>query len=74
MNTDGTDLLAEKIERLLEESKKHVVRQINSVMVRTYFEIGRLIVENEQMGESRPFLPTPCGCCTILKTGRGMRV
>ena len=53
MNTNGADLLAEKIERLLEESKKHVVRQINSVMVRTYFEIGRLIVENEQMGESR---------------------
>lgn len=53
MDHSNADLLTERIEGLIEESRKRVVTQINSVMVQTYFEIGRAIVENEQNGESR---------------------
>ena len=50
---NDADLLTKRIAELIENSRKHVVAQVNSTMVRTYFEIGRLIVENEQQGESR---------------------
>ena len=52
-NSADTDLLAQKIASLVEESRRHVAAQVNSVMVRTYFEIGRAIVENEQGGNAR---------------------
>lgn len=48
-----TSALVERIESLIEESRKHVVAQVNSAMVQTYFEIGRMIVEKEQEGSSR---------------------
>ncbi len=51
-NTD-TDLLTKKITKLIEDSRNNVVTQINCAMVRTYFAIGRTIVENEQNGGSR---------------------
>lgn len=50
---NDADLLTKRIEELIENSRKRVVAQVNSTMVRTYFEIGRLIVENEQQGETR---------------------
>ena len=50
---NDADQLTQRIAELIENSRKHVVAQVNSMMVRTYFEIGRLIVENEQQGESR---------------------
>ena len=53
VNRADVDLISEKIESLIEESRKRIVTQVNSVMVRTYYEIGRIIVENEQAGESR---------------------
>lgn len=53
INAAGADLLANRIESLIEESRKRVITQVNSVMVHTYFEIGRAIVENEQSGELR---------------------
>ena len=49
----GAAHLAERIASLIEESRKRVVAQVNSAMVHTYFEIGRMIVENEQNGEAR---------------------
>ncbi|MBQ3718621.1 MAG: DUF1016 family protein [Methanomicrobium sp.] len=52
-NNTETDHLADIIASLIEESRKHVVAQINTAMVRTYYEIGRIIVENEQGGDSR---------------------
>lgn len=52
-NPAAADLLAKKIESLIEESRRRVVTQVNYTMVRTYYEIGRIIVENEQLGESR---------------------
>ena len=38
---------------LLENARKKVVTTFNQTMVLTYFEIGRMIVEEEQKGENR---------------------
>ncbi|MBO7422380.1 MAG: DUF1016 family protein [Oscillospiraceae bacterium] len=46
MKTD----LAERIERLITEARKRTVAAVNTAMVYTYFEIGRMIVEDEQKG------------------------
>ena len=45
--------LAERIEKLIEETKKRTVATINTAMVYTYYEIGRMIVEEEQKGKLR---------------------
>jgi len=45
--------LFDNIRFLLTEARKSVVRNINQTMVYTYFEIGRMIVEDEQKGEYR---------------------
>jgi len=38
---------------LLKEARKSVVQAVNKTMVYTYFEIGRIIVEEEQQGKER---------------------
>ena len=38
---------------LLQEAREKVVRTVNLTMVHTYFEIGRMIVEEEQGGKER---------------------
>ena len=38
---------------LLQEAREKVVRTVNLTMVYTYFEIGRMIVDEEQHGEDR---------------------
>ena len=38
---------------LLQNAKSNIVRAVNSAMVSTYFEIGRIIVEEEQDGNNR---------------------
>lgn len=38
---------------LLELARTQVVKAVNSTMVETYFEIGRLIIEEEQNGNTR---------------------
>lgn len=45
--------LYNKIASILEESRKLVATTVNTAMVQTYFEIGRLIVEEEQHGNIR---------------------
>tara|TARA_R110002074_G_scaffold248332_4_gene420301 strand:- start:66 stop:1106 length:1041 start_codon:yes stop_codon:yes gene_type:complete len=42
-----------KVVDLLKEARKSVVQTINKTMVYTYFEIGRMIVEEEQNGKER---------------------
>jgi len=37
-----------KIADLLNESRKFVVKSVNQKIVLTYFEVGKLIVEDEQ--------------------------
>ena len=45
--------LLNNISTLLENARKKVVVAVNQTIVLTYFEIGRMIVENEQNGKSR---------------------
>ncbi|HNO37040.1 MAG TPA: hypothetical protein PKN57_03870 [Saprospiraceae bacterium] len=40
--------LSERISLLLKEARKQVVQSINHTMVLTYFEVGRMIIEEEQ--------------------------
>ncbi|MCK9331023.1 MAG: DUF1016 N-terminal domain-containing protein, partial [Candidatus Cloacimonetes bacterium] len=41
------------IKELIKDSRKKIVQTVNTTMVYTYFEIGRLIVENLQDGKDR---------------------
>jgi len=41
------------IKHLIENAKNSLVRNINTAMLLTYFEIGKIIVENEQGGKDR---------------------
>ena len=43
----------ERVAGLLKQARSSVVRTINQTMVRTYFEVGRLIIEEEQKGKER---------------------
>lgn len=45
--------LFHQIARILTQARQNVVQTVNTTMVRTYFEIGRMIVEDEQQGEQR---------------------
>ena len=45
--------LLQSIRELVQEARQQIVRSVNSVMVHTYWHIGRLIVEDEQQGEAR---------------------
>ncbi len=42
-----------RIVDLLKEARKSVVKTVNKTMAYTYFEIGRIIVEEEQKGKAR---------------------
>lgn len=42
-----------KVSDLLKEARRSVVQTVNKTMVYTYFEIGRMIVEEEQNGKDR---------------------
>lgn len=45
--------LLDKVSKILEEARKKTVRQINAVMVETYWHIGKLIVKEEQEGKEK---------------------
>lgn len=46
-------VLTERIEALITEARTKIVSFVNTAMVYTYYEIGRMIVEDEQGGEYR---------------------
>ena len=50
VNEDG---FYSRILDLLKTARKTVVQSVNKTIVDTYFEIGRLIVEEEQNGKSK---------------------
>ncbi|MGY4878459.1 PDDEXK nuclease domain-containing protein [Vreelandella aquamarina] len=50
---DLSPRLVSEIRELIETARQQVVQAVNSTMVLTYWQIGRLIVEDEQQGESR---------------------
>ncbi len=45
--------LVNSIEQLIVEARKRTVATVNTAMVYTYYEIGRMIVEDEQRGDYR---------------------
>lgn len=53
INNPDLETLTQRIESLINEARKNVINHVNTVMVQTYFEIGRVIVENEQHGNIR---------------------
>lgn len=52
IKTDS-DKFFDKIAKLLVEARNSIVQTVNKTMVQTYFEIGRMIVEEEQNGNIR---------------------
>lgn len=53
INRTDIEKLSQRIEKLIEGARENIISQVNTAMVRTYFEIGRAIVENEQRGNIR---------------------
>ena len=51
--TKRNSALYVSIRALLIQAKSQMVRNVNITMVLTYYEIGRMIVEDEQMGNYR---------------------
>ncbi len=47
------NILFENISKIINEAKSQVIKTVNTTMVSTYFEIGRIIVEHEQGGKDR---------------------
>jgi len=45
--------LYKRIVDLLEAARSNVIRAVNQTMVITYYEVGRMIVEEEQSGKER---------------------
>ncbi|UOE39163.1 PDDEXK nuclease domain-containing protein [Chryseobacterium oryzae] len=45
--------LFQSIKNLVDTARNNIVRNVNSAMLLTYFEIGRMIVEDEQNGKER---------------------
>jgi predicted nuclease of restriction endonuclease-like (RecB) superfamily len=52
-NNSQNKFLFSQVVTLLQNSRQQVLRSVNSTMVFTYFEIGRMIVEEEQSGKER---------------------
>lgn len=52
-NLEKSNELFTKIAGLLQSARQTVARTVNQTMVYTYFEIGRMIVEDEQKGQER---------------------
>jgi len=48
-----SDTLFNQISQLIQQARQQLQRSVNTVMVQTYWQIGRLIIEHEQQGESR---------------------
>jgi predicted nuclease of restriction endonuclease-like (RecB) superfamily len=49
----GMDSISDKIIELVQQARRSVARNVNSVMVFTYYHIGKLLVEEWQQGEKR---------------------
>ncbi|RTY73235.1 DUF1016 N-terminal domain-containing protein [Flavobacterium sp. LS1R10] len=52
-NNSQNKILFSQVVALLQNTRQQVLRTVNSTMVYTYFEMGRMIVEEEQSGKER---------------------
>lgn len=53
MNEIVQTRLLNNIKELLTTSRQNMIRVVNSTIVQTYWQIGKLIVEDEQNGNTR---------------------
>jgi F0F1-type ATP synthase membrane subunit b/b' len=53
MNPARLSTLANAIAVQIEQARRQVHQAVNTAMVQSYWEIGRLIVEDEQQGQQR---------------------
>lgn len=53
MSTEQPFFLFEKVKSIVTDTHGAVVRNVNAAMVYAYFQIGRMIVEDEQEGKHR---------------------
>ena len=53
MLNELNNIFLDKVSMVVEEARKIVKTAVNIMMVYTYFEIGRMIVEEEQSGSNR---------------------
>ena len=53
VRTESESELFEHISALIEESRRHVAKAVNTAMVYTYYHVGQYIVEFEQCGNYR---------------------
>ena len=53
MGRINSDNLAQRVATLWFDARKKVLQTVNHTMVITYFEIGRMIIEEEQNGKER---------------------
>ena len=51
--TSNENILIESIKAIIIESRKNLVRTVNTEMLSAYWNVGRLIVENEQNNRDR---------------------
>jgi predicted nuclease of restriction endonuclease-like (RecB) superfamily len=51
--SDSIDAAYQNIARILEEARATAIRAVNTAMVQAYWNIGRIIVEEEQKGKQR---------------------
>lgn len=49
----NTNRLFKAVKLLIEQAQQHVIRNVNTTMLLTYFQIGRMIVKDEQKGTRR---------------------
>lgn len=49
----GTEQIYQRVKEILTAGRSRAWQAVNAAMVSTYWEIGRIIVEEEQTGESR---------------------
>ncbi len=47
----GDNIFIEDIKSLLSQARSKTVTQVNTIMLNTYYEIGKRIVEQEQKGK-----------------------
>ena len=53
INKPDDEQLFGRVTELIELARRKVITSVNTAMVTTYYQIGRLIVEHEQQGEER---------------------
>lgn len=52
-HSDTLTVLANQIAEVIQQARGHLRQSVNQAMVASYWEIGRLIVEHEQQGQTR---------------------